>query len=738
MRNPFRSHATGAAAPGRRRGLGISLATRLALTLLGVGLASLVAATVVGVNAGQSLGTEIVQESLEAQRTAGSMEAAAQLRYYQRMAVQLADRRQTAVAIEEFAAALPTSSDASPSELRALREELLADYQDRYFGPLSELGESLQVEDVLATDPTAIILQSLYSVPEEPVTDPVSVSDAGDGSEWSEVHARFHNVYRTALLQGGLRDVLLVDNQERVVYTVAKGPDLGTSLEVGPFSGSLIASAAGAVANATEPKVTDLAYYRATPGEPLGAAAAPVIIDGVRAGSVVVTYAADIYTQLLTGLAEASRASGEQEERNLYLVGADGRTRSDPQTFRDDPDQFLDSLSESGSINEGERTIVSATGSTVLVVPVSDQTANAAADGSTEVAVGSSVAGEQVVGTVAQIPFDGLTWFAVSEVGVVTAEATISSFRRVLLFGAAAFVVALAFIAVAWANRTMRPIRIISDRLGKEAIARTAESGAEPVQIPERSPIEFHRLADSLTEMGRSLHDQRMQLRQARAERLSVMERMLPPAVAQRIERGDIEAVDEVPSASVAVVTVLGLADLVASRRDGDRELFDELHAELDDIATEHGLNRIKVVGDAYFAACGHDRPFIDHAPRVVAFAEAVAAAVGRLSPGGPVRLDTAIGISTGPVLVGMSGGSRLVYDVWGGTVSTAHQLARSAPAGRILLASTTRDRLPVEIEVHEWDGAVLGRADEDRSTVWAIDPSTEPSAAAPAEVGRP
>ena len=42
---------------------------------------------------------------------------------------------------------------------------------------------------------------------------------------------------------------------------------------------------------------------------------------------------------------------------------------------------------------------------------------------------------------------------------------------------------------------------------------------------------------------------------------------------------------------------------------------------ELDELARHHGLEPIKIIGDEYYAACGHDRPYIDHAPRTIAFA---------------------------------------------------------------------------------------------------------------------
>lgn len=171
--------------------------------------------------------------------------------------------------------------------------------------------------------------------------------------------------------------------------------------------------------------------------------------------------------------------------------------------------------------------------------------------------------------------------------------------------------------------------------------------------------------------------------------------------MAQRVATGDIDSVEEVPGTTVVVAVVLGLGALVeSSATTGDRRVLDELHAELDTIAYEQGLDRIKVVGDSYFAVCGHDRPYIDHAARAVGFAEGVAEAVHTLSRSTRVGLDTAIGLSSGPVTVGMSGGTRLMYDVWGPTVSIAYTLARSAGAGEIVLTDATRSRLPDHIEL--------------------------------------
>jgi class 3 adenylate cyclase len=704
------------------------LASRLAATVLGVGSASLIVATIVGVSAGQSLGRTIVEDSLGVLRSSASVDVVAQLRFYERVADQLAGGPAAKVAIEEFSSALGELSETPRAQTRSQRQQLLEAYSERYLAPLREGGDAVQLGDILSDDPAAIYLQATYGLPQAPITDPMSVDDADDGSLWSAAHARFHPAYRTAVRQAGLLDLYWVDAEsERIVYSASKGPDLGTSLSVGPFSGSIVARAADAAVQADDAIVTDLSFYRAVPGEPVGAAAAPVRDGGQLLGVVVLTYPGSVYTDRLSALYRAA-TGGADGASDLYLIGTDGTTRSDPQAFLADPEGFLEASASAGGLTDAQRDEIERDGSTVLVLPAADATVRAALDGDTEVGPGTSITGAETVGVVTRLPYDEVLWYTVAELEASAAGSTVASFRRVLLVGTAVFVVLLAFVAVAWARQIMRPVRIISDRLGRQEQARAAGWALEPDTIPERSPVELHRLADSFTAMAASLRRQQADLRDARAERLGVLKRMLPTSIAQRIARGDIESLDQVPNATVAVVVVLGLGGLVgAGGRGHDRRMLDDLHAELDGIAFEHGLDRIKVVGDSYFAACGHDTPYLDHAPRVVAFAEDVAAAVRRVARSSATSLDTAIGISTGPVTVGMSGGARLVYDVWGPTVTAAHDLARSARAGQIVVTDATRARLPAEIELspHENLPGPAGRdAREPGPRAWLVVPA--------------
>ena len=329
----------------------------------------------------------------------------------------------------------------------------------------------------------------------------------------------------------------------------------------------------------------------------------------------------------------------------------------------------------------------------MLTQPAVGATFMAAENGDETVVQRPSMTGGTVFSTVVRVPFDGVEWYAASEAGIDAAEAALSTFRDILIVGASLFVIAIAFLAVAWASRLMRPVRAISERLGN------VDDDHTPLEIPERARSRCTTSRPVSTRWSPRSTASRSSWRVAREDRLELLRQMLPSAVADRLAKGGGEGLDQVEQASVVVLVVRGMGELVRAGDTGaNRDLVDRLHSELDGLAEQHGLDRIKVVGDAYFAACGHDRPFIDHAPRVVTFATDARDAIRALGDGASAELDVAVGVDTGPVTVGMTGSARLIYDVWGETVSRAHLLARSAGAGAIVVSDATHSMLPDQI----------------------------------------
>ena len=128
-----------------------------------------------------------------------------------------------------------------------------------------------------------------------------------------------------------------------------------------------------------------------------------------------------------------------------------------------------------------------------------------------------------------------------------------------MLIAIALFVVTITFITVGWAREMFRPIREISERLRRFH----EHEEDEPVEIPKRSPAEFKQLARNLDRMIDVSTARQDELEAAVTERLDTVRSLLPPSISARLEAGDTDVLDRIPNATVIVLAIGGLGDLV-------------------------------------------------------------------------------------------------------------------------------------------------------------------------------
>jgi adenylate cyclase len=122
--------------------------------------------------------------------------------------------------------------------------------------------------------------------------------------------------------------------------------------------------------------------------------------------------------------------------------------------------------------------------------------------------------------------------------------------------------------------------------------------------------------------------------------------------------------------------------------------LLNEMMRSFDRLAVQHGVEKIKTIGDAYMVAAGVPEPVADHAPRLARMSLAMLQATDELAAAFGVPLNLRIGIASGPVMAGVIGAKRLTYDVWGDTVNLASRLEGQSTPGRVLVAKATKARL--------------------------------------------
>jgi class 3 adenylate cyclase len=181
-----------------------------------------------------------------------------------------------------------------------------------------------------------------------------------------------------------------------------------------------------------------------------------------------------------------------------------------------------------------------------------------------------------------------------------------------------------------------------------------------------------------------------------RSERLLL--NVLPAPIAERLKSGESLIADGAPEVGVLFADIAGFTPLSETMApEGIVRLLDEVFTVFDRLAADHGLEKIKTIGDAYMVASGLLESGGAHADDLARMALAMQDEITRLG-----KLQLRIGIDIGPVVAGVIGRSKFIYDLWGDTVNTASRMESHGIPGSIQVTERTYLRLASEFEFEE------------------------------------
>ncbi len=223
---------------------------------------------------------------------------------------------------------------------------------------------------------------------------------------------------------------------------------------------------------------------------------------------------------------------------------------------------------------------------------------------------------------------------------------------------------------------------------------------------------------------------------QAKSERLLL--NVLPAPVASRLKRDDAIIAD-----ACAEVTVL-FADIVDFTPLSERlsaedlvALLDRVFAAWDQLAARHSVEKIKTIGDAYMAAAGVPLPREDHAQAIAEMALTMGPEVASIVGETGLPLQVRIGIDTGPVVAGVIGRAKFIYDLWGDTVNTASRMESHALPGTIQVTERTYQLLHQRYELRS-RGAIEVKGKGPMSSYLLVGPRDKLESAGPPQSGVP
>jgi class 3 adenylate cyclase len=257
------------------------------------------------------------------------------------------------------------------------------------------------------------------------------------------------------------------------------------------------------------------------------------------------------------------------------------------------------------------------------------------------------------------------------------------------------------------------PVVMVSGLKETDAIVKCISAGAEDYLPKPIDPILLHARVDACLEKLRWRAREVEFMNQIRREKDradALLHAMLPGPVIQRLNDGETSIADRFDSATILFADIVDFTPLVArlDPRDLVRALS-RMFTMFDDLATRHGIEKIKTIGDAYMAAAGIPIHRADHGAATIGFARDMIHAMKQADLN-PTGLRLRVGVHSGPVIAGLIGKKRSVYDVWGETVNLASRLEATGQAGRIHVSQATCDILgdgagPAERRVHHVKG---------------------------------
>lgn len=183
---------------------------------------------------------------------------------------------------------------------------------------------------------------------------------------------------------------------------------------------------------------------------------------------------------------------------------------------------------------------------------------------------------------------------------------------------------------------------------------------------------------------------------QAKAE--SLLLNILPRSIADRLKAEARTIADQFGSASILFADVVDFTPLAERLPPAEVVgVLDDLFSHFDLLAERHGLEKIKTIGDCYMAAAGVPSPRPDHAAALARMALDMQEAMSSVDEIAHLGLELRVGINSGPVVAGVIGRKRFLYDLWGDAVNVASRMESHGTSGRIQITRATKELLEDE-----------------------------------------
>ncbi|MBD2580572.1 adenylate/guanylate cyclase domain-containing protein [Oscillatoria sp. FACHB-1406] len=199
----------------------------------------------------------------------------------------------------------------------------------------------------------------------------------------------------------------------------------------------------------------------------------------------------------------------------------------------------------------------------------------------------------------------------------------------------------------------------------------------------------------------RKTAEEALRVEQEKSEQLLL--NILPEAIAEQLKQDPSPIAEQFDDVAILFADLVGFTALSASlpaRR--LVQFLNRIFSEFDRLAKSYGLEKIKTIGDAYMVAGGLPLPKDDCLEAIAEMALEIQKSIVRIAVEWQQPLQIRIGINLGPVVAGVIGETKFIYDLWGDTVNVASRMESLGEPGRIQTTQTVYERLKYFYEFEE------------------------------------
>jgi len=173
---------------------------------------------------------------------------------------------------------------------------------------------------------------------------------------------------------------------------------------------------------------------------------------------------------------------------------------------------------------------------------------------------------------------------------------------------------------------------------------------------------------------------------------------ILPREIAAILKNESRTIADHYTEVSVLFADMVGFTPLSACLEPVQVvELLNEAFSFFDSLLDKYGVEKIRTIGDSYMAASGMPRRRKDHAQALVCMALEMRDFTAAHTFANGRRVNFRIGINSGPVVAGVIGKRKFVYDVWGDAVNVASRMESHGVGGEVQITRPTYELIKDE-----------------------------------------